>query len=82
MWHVADNLIIFFYFNSVFKELMFKLPNDSGLKSGERPADLAKEPLRFAVHPAMDGPVIAMATISYGDLKILVRVFLLCHVSF
>ncbi|XP_074624211.1 uncharacterized protein LOC141882156 [Acropora palmata] len=58
----------------VFKELMFKLPDDSGLKLGERPADLAQEPLRFAVHPAVDRPVIAMATISYGDLKILDKV--------
>lgn len=61
---------------------MFKLPDGSGLKLGERSADLAQEPLRFAVHPAMDRSMIAMATISYGDLKILVRVFNLCRVTF
>lgn len=46
---------------------MFKLPDDNGSVIGE---DVTHEPLRFAVHPAGDRPMIAMATVSYGDLKI------------
>ncbi|CAH3127380.1 unnamed protein product [Pocillopora meandrina] len=54
-----------------FKELMFKLPNDDGCILGEPVKDITQEPLRFAVHPGKDRPMIAMATTTYGDLKIL-----------
>ncbi|RMX45613.1 hypothetical protein pdam_00010592 [Pocillopora damicornis] len=56
---------------SEFKELMFKLPNDDGCILGEPVKDITQEPLRFAVHPGKDRPMIAMATTTYGDLKIL-----------
>lgn len=56
----------------MFKELIFKLPDDSGRKLGEPAEDLTQEPLRFAIHPAKDRPMIAMATTNYGDLKIMV----------
>ena len=49
---------------------MFKLPDDNGSVIGESFEDLTHEPLRFAVHPAGDRPMIAMATVNYGDLKI------------
>ena len=49
---------------------MFKLPDDNGRVVGEFVEDLTHEPLRFAVHPAGDRPMIAMATVNYGDLKI------------
>jgi len=55
----------------MFKELMFKLPDDNGRILGESPKDLTQESLRFAVHPARDRPMIAMATVNYGDLKIM-----------
>ena len=58
--------------NSEFKELMFELPNDDGCILGEPIKDITQEPLRFAVHPGKDRPMIAMATTTYGDLKILV----------
>lgn len=51
---------------------MFKLPNDDGCILGEPVKDITQEPLRFAVHPGKDRPMIAMATTTYGDLKILV----------
>ncbi|PFX30429.1 uncharacterized protein LOC111323577 [Stylophora pistillata] len=56
---------------SEFKEVMFKLPNNDGCVVGEPAKDITLEPLRFAVHPGKDRPMIAMATITYGDLKIL-----------
>ena len=54
---------------------MFKLPDDNGRILGESPKDLTQESLRFAVHPARDRPMIAMATVNYGDLKIMVCYF-------
>ena len=51
---------------------MFKLPDDNGRKLGEPTEDLTQEPLRFAINPAKDRPMIAMATTNYGDLKIMV----------
>lgn len=59
---------------------MFKLPEDNGRVLGEPTKDITQEPLRFAIHPGKDRPMIAMATASYGDLKIMVGVdfFFLC----
>lgn len=57
---------------SVFKELVFKLPEDNGHVLGEPRGDITQEPLRFAVHPGRDRPMIAMATANYEDLKIMV----------
>ena len=65
----------------MFKELMFKLPDDSGRKLGEPAEDLTQELLRFAIHPAKDRPMIAMATTNYGDLKIMVCYFFVLRVN-
>ncbi|KAL9966991.1 hypothetical protein ACROYT_G025142 [Oculina patagonica] len=54
----------------IFKELMFKLPEDNGRVLGETIEDITQEALRFAVHPGKDLPMIAMATANYGDLKV------------
>ncbi|KAM7434299.1 hypothetical protein ABFA07_015579 [Porites harrisoni] len=54
----------------LFEEIVFQLPDDNGSVIGESVEDLTHEPLRFAVHPAGDRPMIAMATVNYGDLKI------------
>lgn len=51
---------------------MFKLPEDNGHVLGEPRGDITQEPLRFAVHPGKDRPMIAMATANYEDLKIMV----------
>ena len=51
---------------------MLKLPDDNGCVLGESVEDLTHEPLRFAVHPAGDRQMIAMATVNYGELKIMV----------
>lgn len=65
---------MFAFIHSVFKELMFKLPEDNGRVLGEPIEDITQETLRFAVHPGKDRPMIAMATANYGDLKIMVSV--------
>lgn len=72
----ADEVTIVFLacFHSMFKELVFKLPDDNGSKLGEPAQNLTQEAVRFAIHPAKDRPMIAMATVNHGDLKILV-----CH---
>ena len=51
---------------------MFKLPEDNGHVLGEPRGNITQEPLRFAVHPGKDRPMIAMATANYEDLKIMV----------
>ena len=66
----------------MFKELMFKLPDYNGRILGEPAEDLTQEPLRFAIHPAKDRPMIAMATANYGDLKIMVCLFFVAFASF
>lgn len=62
--------IVLLFFDRLFEEIMFKLPDDNGRALGESVEDLTHEPLRFAVHPMGDRPMIAMATVNYGDLKI------------
>ena len=62
------------FIHSVFKEVMFKLPEDNGRVPGESKVDITQEALRFAIHPGKDRPMIAMATSNYGDLKIMVSV--------
>ncbi|XP_020616659.1 uncharacterized protein LOC110054652 [Orbicella faveolata] len=56
---------------AVFKELMFKLPEDNGHVLGKPREDITQQPLRFAIHPGKDRPMIAMATANYEDLKIM-----------
>ena len=53
---------------------MFKLPEDNGRVLGVPKEDITQEPLRFAVHPGKDRPMIAMSTANYADLKIMVSV--------
>lgn len=62
------------FINSLFKELMFKLPEDNGHVLGKPREDITQQPLRFAIHPGKDRPMIAMATANYEDLKIMVCV--------
>lgn len=69
-----------FSIDRLFEEIVFQLPDDNGSVIGESVEDFTHEPLRFAVHPAGDRPMIAMATVNYGDLKI--KVCQLCFSSF
>ena len=58
--------------NSSFEEVVFQLPNGNCSNPGELPKHITNEPLRFAVHPGKDLPMIAMTSVNYGDLEIMV----------
>ena len=68
-WYVRSLNNIF----SRFQEFVFPLPDENVFANGKSVPGIASEQLRIAVQPGKGEQMVAMSTVEYSDLKILVN---------